>query len=84
MSIYSDALRNNEELAAIINAIRLNDDDDIPQPTPVTSRSKTSIHSPISSSFGALIPNQHHNPLDADHHIYTVSSGRETGIIEEW
>ena len=84
MSIYSDALRNDEELAAIINAIRLNDDDDIPQPTPVTSRSRTSMHSPVSSPFGALSPDRHRNPLDADHRIYTVSSVRETGIIEEW
>ena len=84
MSIYSDALHNDKELAAIINAICLNNDDDIPQPTPVTSHSKTSIHSPIRSPFGVLSPNQPCNPLDADHRIYNVSSGRETGMIEEW
>jgi hypothetical protein len=83
MSIYSDALRNDDELAAIINAIRLNDDD-TPQPTPVTSHSRTRIRNPVSSPFGALSPDRHRNLLDADHRIYNVSSGRETGMIEEW
>lgn len=82
MPIYSDALLDDEELANIINAIRLNDDD-TSRPTPVTSPSRSSIRSPVSPPLGVLRTDRPH-PSHADHRVYNVSSGTETGMVEEW